>query len=234
MLGLWLIDRAGRKQLLLIGSIGYIVSLALVAAIFFANQVPLDVAGKAMALKGAEEKLQQVENEGVTGKALQSAQDKASNARQEFLESISQEGFDAAEFQLTDNATHEQAIGAAEKAAAKASEMVGNAGLFVLFGIFAFIASHAVGQGAVIWVLISEVFPNEHRAVGNSIGSGTHWVFAALITRYFPIAVGAVAPGYIFAFFCGMMVLQLLWVLTMVPETKGVPLEQIQKKLGVT
>lgn len=99
--------------------------------------------------------------------------------------------------------------------------------------IFAFIASHAVGQGTVIWVLIAEVFPNEHRAEGQSLGSGTHWVFAALLTTAFPTMVGAFAPGWIFLFFCGMMVLQLVWVRTMVPETKGVPLEELQLRLGV-
>jgi SP family arabinose:H+ symporter-like MFS transporter len=100
--------------------------------------------------------------------------------------------------------------------------------------IFAFIASHAVGQGTVIWVLISEVFPNEHRAAGQSLGSATHWVFAALLTTVFPWLVGAFAPGWIFVFFCGMMALQLLWVRTMVPETKGVPLEELQRQLGVS
>jgi MFS family permease len=90
-----------------------------------------------------------------------------------------------------------------------------------------------VGQGAVIWVLISEVFPNEHRAIGNSIGSSTHWIFAALITQFFTLAVNSFSPGYIFAFFCAMMILQLVWVVTMVPETKGIPLEEIQKKLGI-
>jgi MFS transporter, SP family, arabinose:H+ symporter len=100
--------------------------------------------------------------------------------------------------------------------------------------IFAFIAAHAVGQGAVIWVLISEVFPNEHRAAGQSLGSATHWIFAALLTTAFPVMVGAVAPGWIFLFFCGMMALQLLWVRTMVPETKGVPLEELQVKLGLS
>jgi hypothetical protein len=100
--------------------------------------------------------------------------------------------------------------------------------------IFAFIAAHAIGQGAVIWVLISEVFPNEHRAIGNSIGCGTHWVFAALISLVFPKAAAVVAPAAIFAFFAGMMVLQLVWVLTMVPETKGVPLEELQQRLGVS
>ena len=100
--------------------------------------------------------------------------------------------------------------------------------------IFAFIAAHAVGQGTVIWVLISEIFPNEHRAAGQSLGSATHWIFAALLTTAFPAMVGAFAPGWIFLFFCGMMALQLLWVRTMVPETKGVPLEDLQLKLGLS
>jgi SP family arabinose:H+ symporter-like MFS transporter len=99
--------------------------------------------------------------------------------------------------------------------------------------IFAFIAAHAIGQGTVIWVLISEIFPNQFRASGQSLGSATHWVFAALLTTVFPYMVSAMAPGYIFSIFCGMMVLQLVWVATMVPETKGVPLEEIQKQLGV-
>jgi len=100
--------------------------------------------------------------------------------------------------------------------------------------IFAFIAAHAVGQGAVIWVLISEIFPNRQRAEGQALGSFTHWIFAALLTTFFPKMVTAFAPGYVFSFFCGMMVLQLLWVKMMVPETKGVPLEQMQKKLGLS
>jgi sugar porter (SP) family MFS transporter len=99
--------------------------------------------------------------------------------------------------------------------------------------IFAFIAAHAIGQGTVIWVLISEIFPNRYRAAGQSLGSGTHWVFAALLTTVFPFMVSAFPPGGIFLFFCGMMALQLVWVLTMVPETKGVPLEEIQRRLGL-
>jgi sugar porter (SP) family MFS transporter len=99
--------------------------------------------------------------------------------------------------------------------------------------IFAFIAAHAVGQGAVIWVFISEIFPNRNRAAGQALGSFTHWVFAALLTLFFPKMVEAFAPGTVFAFFCGMMALQLVWVRQWVPETKGVPLEQMQKKLGI-
>ena len=99
--------------------------------------------------------------------------------------------------------------------------------------IFAFIAAHAVGQGAVIWVFISEIFPNRHRAEGQTLGSSTHWIFAALLTTFFPKMVAAFPPGYVFSFFTGMMVLQLIWVRTLVPETKGVPLEEIQKQLGI-
>src|SRR5579871_5302233 len=142
--GLWLIDRLGRRTLLYIGSFGYIISLGLVAWAFFTQHFSI-----------------------------------------------------------------------------------------VPACIFGFIAAHAVGQGAVIWVFISEIFPNRHRAEGQTLGSFTHWIFAAALTTFFPAMVSAFPPGYIFAFFTGMMVLQLIWVKTMVPETKGVPLEQIQKQLAV-
>lgn len=99
--------------------------------------------------------------------------------------------------------------------------------------IFAFIASHAVGQGAVIWVLISEIFPNQQRAMGQSLGSFTHWIFAALLTLLFPFMVTKFEPSAVFLFFCLMMVLQLFWAAFFVPETKGVPLEQIEEKLGI-
>jgi sugar porter (SP) family MFS transporter len=97
--------------------------------------------------------------------------------------------------------------------------------------IFAFIAAHAVGQGAVIWVFISEIFPNRHRAGGQALGSFTHWIFAALLTTFFPSMVERFQPGVVFVFFCFMMVLQLLWVQFMVPETKGVPLEELEHQL---
>ena len=100
--------------------------------------------------------------------------------------------------------------------------------------IFAFIAAHAVGQGAVIWVYISEIFPNRHRAEGQALGSFTHWLFAALLTSLFPQLVSAFAPAQVFAFFAAMMVLQLIWVKTMVVETKGESLEHIQTRLRTT
>ena len=142
--GLWLIDRLGRRTLLYIGSFGYITSLGLVAWAFFTQHLAL-----------------------------------------------------------------------------------------VPACIFAFIASHSIGQGAVIWVFISEIFPNRHRAEGQALGSFTHWIFAAALTTFFPKMVAVFPPGYVFSFFASMMVLQLIWVKTMVPETKGVPLEEIQRQLGI-
>ena len=106
----------------------------------------------------------------------------------------------------------------------------GNVGMVPLY-IFAFISSHAIGQGAVIWVFISEIFPNRQRAFGQSLGSFTHWFFAALITLVFPLMTEVFKPEVIFGLFLGMMVLQLLWVFLFVPETKGVPLEEMEDRM---
>ena len=93
--------------------------------------------------------------------------------------------------------------------------------------IFMFLASHGLGQGTVIWVLISEVFPQQFRARGQALGASTHWVFAALVALFFPIAAEAVPAWAIFAFFGVMMVFHLLWAWLVVPETKGRPLEAV-------
>lgn len=147
--GLYLIDKLGRKKLLLIGSIGYIISLAAVAYCFAVNA--------------------------------------STTALMTFL--------------------------------------------------LLFIASHAVGQGAVIWVFISEIFPNHLRAKGQSFGASVHWVFAALITLITPIFLDEENglfkdnPWPIFAFFASMMVGQLLWVVFVMPETKNLSLEDLEAKL---
>ncbi len=147
--GLYLIDRLGRKKLMLIGSVGYIISLTMVAVCFAMHASPVLLMG------------------------------------------------------------------------------------FLLI----FIAAHAVGQGAVIWVFISEIFPNKIRATGQSFGASVHWVFAAVITLVTPFflddknGIFKDNPWPIFAFFAGMMVLQLLWVITKMPETKGVSLEELEAKL---
>lgn len=145
LIGMRLIDVLGRKQLMLIGSVGYIVSLTLVAFAFYSQ-----------------------------------------------LGSV-----------------------------------------VLLLSIMLFIASHAIGQGAVIWVFISEIFPNTVRANGQSFGTGIHWIFAALITLVGPIVIDIYKenPWPIFAFFAFMMLLQLVFVLFMMPETKGLSLEEIESKM---
>jgi sugar porter (SP) family MFS transporter len=149
--GLYFIDRIGRKLLLLIGSIGYILSLTLVAYAF----------------------------------------------------------------------------------------KTGAGSTFLMTFLLMFIASHAIGQGAVIWVLIAEIFPNKVRALGQSFGASTHWICAAVITLITPVFLDSEKgifkdnPWPIFAFFAFMMLLQLIWVLTKVPETKGVSLEDLEKKFVI-
>jgi sugar porter (SP) family MFS transporter len=110
----------------------------------------------------------------------------------------------------------------------------GAEGFIVVMFVCAFIASHAVGQGAVIWVFISEIFPNAVRDYGMSLGSGTHWVMAALITLLTPTVLSTFTGAQIFAFFSGMMVLQLLFVWLIMPETKGLTLEEMEVKLGIS
>lgn len=141
MLGLSLIDRVGRKTLMYIGSVGYIISLSLIALAFY------------------------------------------------------RDSFDG-----------------------------------MTFFVFAFIASHAIGQGAVIWVFIGEIFPNEVRASGQALGGLTHWIFAALITNVFPFFI-SYGGAPIFLFFALMMVGQLLFVKFMMPETKGIALEDMQTRV---
>lgn len=102
---------------------------------------------------------------------------------------------------------------------------------YVPYYVFAFIGAHAIGQGSVIWVFISEIFPNSVRASGMAFGSLTHWVFAALIANFFPYFADHLGGGPIFAFFSFMMVFQLIYVWKMMPETKGVSLEDLQKRL---
>ena len=163
VVALFLIDGFGRRKLMLVGSVGYVVSLATVAVAFF-----------------------------LYGDAFQGAQ-----------------------------------AGAVEVAAA-----VDVGATAVLVSIMVFIASHAVGQGAVIWVFISEIFPNEVRARGQSLGVFTHWAMNFVVSWLFPFLAG-LSVSLTFGIFCGFMVLQLLWVLLVMPETKGMPLEDIQRQLGI-
>lgn len=94
-------------------------------------------------------------------------------------------------------------------------------GALVAPAVFCFIMAHAIGQGAVIWVFIAEIFPTPARARGQSLGCGMHWVMAALVTAALPPALAAFPPAWIFGFFAAMMLGQLAWVLAVMPETRG-------------
>ena len=104
-------------------------------------------------------------------------------------------------------------------------------GILLPIFLFLFIASHAIGQGAIIWVYISEIFPNHIRSYGQSFGVSTHWVLAAIIPSLIPFLFGWIGPGIVFGFFAFMMFLQLLFTHFIMPETKGVSLEDLSKKL---
>jgi len=105
-------------------------------------------------------------------------------------------------------------------------------GMMVPLFFFLFIASHAIGQGAVIWVFISELFPNKLRAAGQSFGCSVHWVLAALIPSFIPFLFKTIGTSTVFVIFCLMMVLQLLWVYFKMPETKGQTLEELSESLS--
>jgi sugar porter (SP) family MFS transporter len=112
------------------------------------------------------------------------------------------------------------------------TEFTDSGSMIVLISLLVFIASHAFGQGAVIWVFISEIFPNRVRARGQALGSFTHWFMAAAISWTFPM-IAELSGGHTFAFYMVCMIGQLLWVILVMPETKGISLEKIQKKLGI-
>ncbi len=107
----------------------------------------------------------------------------------------------------------------------------GAAPSFTLVFILVFIASHGIGQGSVIWIFISEIFPDDVRAAGQAFGSGTHWVFAALLTLFGSVLINSFAPWVIFVLFGCFMILQLLYTHKLMPETKGKTLEQIEEEL---
>ncbi|SHF90668.1 MFS transporter, sugar porter (SP) family [Flavobacterium micromati] len=105
-------------------------------------------------------------------------------------------------------------------------------GMFIPLFFFLFIASHAIGQGAVIWVFISELFPNKLRAAGTSFGTSVHWILAALIPSFIPFLFKEIGTAPVFAIFCLMMVFQLIWVFLKMPETKGRTLEELSESLS--
>lgn len=232
-IGLWLIDKLGRRVLLFIGSFGYILSLG-VCAVAFLSVSEFKVVSRAADLVSASGSVIQVENrEGYrTPEDEKQILEEYAQARFALEEVTQLETYRGERISIGENLSATQVRTLAEKVKLESAGLLGPLSLIVLVCIVAFIAAHAIGQGAVIWVFISEIFPNDHRAAGQSLGSFTHWFFAAMLTFLFPIAIRNLDAGFIFAFFSLMMILQLIWVKFMVPETKGKSLEEIGRKLG--
>ena len=187
-----------------------------------------DVAGAAHAVISVEE-----------GTKFYVEEDKAAirkayvNAQAAFVAASKTQGYEGAEVIIPEGADATAVIALTDQAKTEAKELMGSKSMIVLLCLIGFIASHAVGQGAVIWVYIAEIFPNDHRATGTALGSSTHWVCAAGLTFLFPIAMQHFEAGALFAFFCFCMILQLVWIKCQVIETKGITLEEIEKKLGI-
>ncbi|MBT3198737.1 MAG: MFS transporter [Phycisphaerales bacterium] len=232
--GLYLIDKLGRRSLLYIGSIGYILSLGVCAFAFLSNP-GFKVVSDAKDLLDKTDTVLKVENK----EKYLNAEDQAAlykdykSLQVALFESSSATDYSGEEIKIPINAKPAKVIEIVEAGKADASKQLGGMSMTVLICLIGFIAAHAIGQGAVIWVFISEIFPNDHRAAGQSLGSSTHWVFAAGMATLYPMVAAKISTGYIFAFFCAMMCLQLLWVKVMVPETKGISLEEMSKELGI-
>jgi len=233
--GLYLIDKLGRRSLLYIGSVGYILSLG-VCAYAFLTTPAFKVVSASDDLLSAAAAVETVEQ----GATFVTEKDKAAiargyeSAKQALVRATRTERYEGAEALIPETAQRAEVVALATMHQHEAKELMGAMNLVVLVCLIAFIASHAVGQGAVIWVFIAEIFPNDHRAAGTALGSSTHWICAATLTFLFPIAMAHFEAGVIFAFFTFCMCLQLLWVKTMVIETKGISLEEIEKKLGIS
>ena len=232
--GLALIDKIGRRTLLFIGSIGYIASLGICAWAFLSTPAfkvvstagDLESAANAViAIEAGERFVAEKDRPGVYA-----AYDKAKAA---FAEAQSQERSPRQSSVIPADATYTETRALAAEATAAAKQSLGFKSMLVLFCLIGFIAAHAIGQGTVIWVFIGEIFPNDHRAAGQALGSATHWVCAAVLSFLFPIAMQHFEPGVLFGFFAFMMVLQLVWVVTLGPETKGISLEEMQARLGI-
>ena len=232
--GLALIDKFGRRTLLYIGSVGYIASLGICAWAFLSTPA-FKVVSAAGDLNDAAATVIAVE-EGqrfVAEQDRQGVYDAYEAAKAALVEASVVEGYEGDPVTISATASYEENRGLAVEVTTVAKEFLGYKSMLVLLCLIGFIAAHAIGQGTVIWVFIGEIFPNDHRAAGQALGSGTHWVCAAGLSFLFPIAMEHFEPGQLFGFFTFMMVLQLIWVKAMVPETKGVSLEDMQKKLGI-
>ena len=226
---MYTIDWFGRRKLMLAGSIGYITGLSIVAGAFYIYSPEFNVSMANVAAATAKT------NESTYRKALETAKDleTATSETGKFLNielEKTQQSLEKANTKL-----QEAKKAFTEIRGREADGTVPMAGiLIVLGGLMLFIASHAFGQGACIWVFLGEIFPNQVRAQGQALGSFVHWILCAVISQLFPPLLALLGPVIIFLGFAGFMVIQLLWVIGIMPETKQIPLEEMQKKLGIS
>lgn len=232
--GLALIDRLGRRTLLFIGSIGYILSLGICTWAFLSTPA-FQVVSAAGDLEAAAASVIAVESgaQFVTDQDRPGIYSNYENAKRNLVEATSQTAAGSAPVVIDQNLSVADTRALAADVTTTAKQSLGFKSMLVLCCLMGFIAAHAIGQGTVIWVFIGEIFPNDQRAAGQALGSATHWVCAAGLSFLFPVAMEHFAPGQLFGFFTVMMVLQLLWVWRFVPETKGIPLEDMQRQLGI-
>lgn len=230
--GVMLIDRLGRRTLLLIGCIGYIISLG-VCTWAFVNFSELKVVSAATDAVNAVEQVVNLDNPDnyITDSDRQEILANYQAARQNLVLTATPENYQGPTVSFDEESTLEDVKNAALQAKGAASEELGSVSSLVLLCMILFIASHAFGSGTIIWVFISEIFPNDQRAAGQSLGSSTHWVFAAGLTLIFPIVMANFDVSVVFGFFTLMMIIQILWAKFQMPETKGRTLEELSKSL---
>lgn len=227
-IGIRLIDMLGRKTLLIIGCVGYIASLSICTYSFFSCH-DLKVISAAVDVQNNATQIENLKSNLVysTEKDKVEALINYDKSVANFEESIKNTEYDA----IFDTVDVKTVKDFATTVKAKASSNISGTSITVLSCMIIFIASHAIGSGTIIWVFISEIFPNSVRAKGQSLGSFTHWIFAAMLTLIFPVIIANFETGYIFAFFSIMMIAQLIWCVLAMPETKGKSLEEISAKL---
>lgn len=230
--GLKFIDILGRRTLLILGCIGYLVSLGICTFAFVhfndlkVVSASIDMVNSAAAIERTTDP-----NFYMTDADREQIRVDYEAARAHFVEVNDSLGEKGLSVNIAPEASSADLATAATEAKNAASERLGGVGYLVLGCMMLFIAAHALGSGTIIWVFISEIFPARFRAAGQSLGSFTHWIFAAMLTLIFPIFIANFDVSVMFGFFFVMMALQLLWALVMMPETKGKTLEELSVNL---
>ncbi|MBQ7738416.1 MAG: MFS transporter [Desulfovibrionaceae bacterium] len=231
LMGVRFIDKLGRKTLLLIGCVGYIVSLA-ICTLTFMTCSPLKVVSACTdAINSATQVKNTQNNPDVLPADREIILEKYAQTSLALTQTVTKENYAGPTIVLSKDFTVDEVLKKATEAKLTAAKEVGGISIVVLGCMVIFIAAHAIGSGSIIWVFISEIFPTEYRARGQSLGSSTHWIFAAGLTLVFPIIMAHFDASVMFGFFCFMMCVQLVWAKFMMPETKGKTLEALAKMM---